>query len=176
MERHELERRLIDFVNRMRPDADPPLAIDAETALFEEGIVNSLRILDLIAFVEEITRTRIPDAAVLLANFRSVRVIAAAFGEKGGERATQKPAPPKACEAPFGGAAAVHLFARQSGRTGFSRPVDDLTANGMFAMEPPGRAVFRGSSRRLLGWFDSVVRGGHESRVRWSIAPPSSMG
>ena len=26
-------------------------------------------------------------------------------------------------------------------------------------MEPPGRAVFRGSSRRLLGWFDSVVRG-----------------
>ena len=83
MERHELERRLIDFVNRMRPDADPPLAIDAETALFEEGIVNSLRILDLIAFVEEITRTRIPDAAVLLANFRSVRVDSGRLRRKG---------------------------------------------------------------------------------------------
>jgi acyl carrier protein len=158
MERDDLERRLIDFVNRMRPDADPPLAIDSETALFEEGVINSLRILDLIAFVEEITRTRIPDAAVRLANFRSVRAIAAAFGGEGSERAFTTPE-----RAHVGGAAegeaALHVFARRSGRGRFARPVEELTARGELALLPPGRAVFRGTSRRLVCWFDSVVRG-----------------
>lgn len=157
MERAELERRLIAFVNRMRPDAEPPLAIDAETALFEEGVINSLRILELIAFVEEITRSRIPDAEVRLANFRSVRAIVAAFGREGCERTSSRPGPadPHATadtEAP------LHVFACRSGRAHFARPVEELTTRGELAILPPGRVMFRGASRRLLGWFDSIVR------------------
>jgi acyl carrier protein len=158
MERDDLERRLIDFVNRMRPDADPPLAIDPETALFEEGVINSLRILDLIAFVEELTRTRIPDAAVRLANFRSVRAIAAAFGGEGSERIPAMSGPADA-GATAKGEAKLHVFAQRFGRARFARPFEELTARGELALAPPGRAVFRGTSRRLLGWFDSVVRG-----------------
>ncbi|MGH7565796.1 MAG: hypothetical protein ACREK2_03105 [Gemmatimonadota bacterium] len=152
MERDELERRLIDFVNRMRPDADPPLAIDAETALFEEGVINSLRILNLIAFVEEITGTRVPDAAVLLANFRSVRAIAAAFGSHRNGAQGGATVPPDSDTT-------IHVFARRSGRVGFARPVEELAARGELDLEPPGRVVLRGSPRRLAGWFDSVVRG-----------------
>lgn len=152
MERIELERRLIEFVNRMRPHADPPIAIDAETALFEEGVINSLRILDLIAFVEEITRTRVPDSMVRLANFRSVRAIVAAFGEEDGER-------DHATEEPADAGTVLHVFERRSRGRGFARPVEELAARGELDLLPPGRAVFRGSSRRLLGWFDSVVRG-----------------
>lgn len=152
MECDELERRLIDFVNRMHPDADPPLAIDAETALFEDGVINSLRILDLIAFVEEITRTRIPDAMVRLANFRSVRAIVVAFGEDDGERS-------RATEGPSDAAAPLHVFERRSHEGGFARPVEELVARGELELEPPGRLVFGGSARRLAGWFDSVVQG-----------------
>jgi hypothetical protein len=52
----------------------------------------------------------------------------------------------------------LHVFARRSGRACFARPVEELTARGELAIAPPGRALFRGTSRRLLGWFDSVVR------------------
>jgi acyl carrier protein len=58
------------------------MRIGLEVHLFEEGVITSLRVLDLIAFVEELTGTRIPDSEVRLANFRSVRAIAAAFGEE----------------------------------------------------------------------------------------------
>lgn len=152
MESIELERRLIDFVNRMHPDADPPLAIDAETALFEEGVVNSLRILDLIAFVEENTGTQVPDAAVRLANFRSVRAIVAAFGEEDVDR-------DHPTEGPANAGTPLHVFERRSRGRGFERPVEELAAHGELDLLPPGRAVFRGSPRRLLGWFDSIVRG-----------------
>ena len=67
MNREELERSLVEFVSRIQPAADPPIVVDQETALFEEGVINSLRILDLIAFVEESTGTRVPDEAVRLA-------------------------------------------------------------------------------------------------------------
>src|SRR5688500_6113093 len=128
MRRAELERRLLDFVNRTLLGSDPARAVDEDTALFEEGIVNSLRILDLIALVEKETQAKVPDEAVRLANFRSVRAIAAAFGEDG--------------ELPAGGdtGAPIATFERRAGRS-FARPLEELEARGELELVVPGRAV-----------------------------------
>ncbi|MGH7587115.1 MAG: aminoacyl--tRNA ligase-related protein [Gemmatimonadota bacterium] len=153
MKREELERRLVEFVNGMQPEADPPIVVDEETALFEEGVINSLRILDLIAFVEENTRTRVPDEAVRLANFRSVRAIAAAFGENGCGAGGHARGAPDDDQAP------IHVFERRARRAGFARPVEELSARGELALVSPGRIVFRGSAESLLRYFDSVALG-----------------
>lgn len=148
MNRDDFELRLLRFVRGLRPDAAFE-EIRAETALFEEGVVNSLRILDLIAFVEELTGTRIPDAAVRLETFRSVRAIAAAFGEArsadGDAMADDRAAP-------------IRVFQRSSGRSGYARPVDDLAARGEVSLVVPGRLVLRGPAGRLPAFFDSVAR------------------
>lgn len=153
MKREELERRLVDFVNRMQPETDPPIVVDEETALFEEGVINSLRILDLIAFVEENTRTRVPDEEVRLANFRSVRAIASAFGEDGGGAGGHDGRAPEE-EHP-----AIQVFERRAHQAGFARPVEELAARGELALVAPGRMVFNGPAESLLCHFDSVVRG-----------------
>ena len=50
-------------------------SVDRDTRLFEDGYMNSLRILDLIAVVEKTLGRRIPDRAVRLANFRTIATI-----------------------------------------------------------------------------------------------------
>lgn len=73
------ETRLMEFVRRelVGPGAGP---IDEETYLFDEGLVDSLKILQLIAFIEMQTGREIPDRDVVMANFRTVRTIARRFG------------------------------------------------------------------------------------------------
>jgi len=154
MTRREIERRLMDFVNRALLASDPARAADADTALFEEGIVTSLRILDLIAFVEKATGVKVPDDAVRLANFRSVRAIAAAFGDGSREDGGDRPR-----TVPSEEGAVLRVFARRAGRGGFARPLAELEARGEVAMLPPGRAVLRGMPLGLLRGLDSVVRG-----------------
>jgi acyl carrier protein len=74
-----LEARLLEFVRRdlLTAAAGP---IDEDTYLFDEGLVDSLKILQLIAFIEVQTGTTIPDRDVVMENFRSVRTIARRFG------------------------------------------------------------------------------------------------
>jgi acyl carrier protein len=146
MRRGELERHLLDFVNRTLLGSDPARTAHEDTALFEEGIVTSLRILDLIAFVEKETRTKVPDEAVRLANFRSVRAIAAAFGEDGKVAGAE------------GRAAPIAPFERRAGRT-FATPIAELEARGELELMAPGRAVFRGAPLELLRHFDSIALG-----------------
>jgi acyl carrier protein len=73
------EARLMEFVRRelVGPGVGP---IDEETYLFDEGLVDSLKILQLIAFIEMQTGHEIPDRDVVMANFRTVRTIARRFG------------------------------------------------------------------------------------------------
>ena len=69
----ELERQLTRFVNvTLLGGGD---AVDRDTRLFEDGYMNSLRILDLIAMVEKALGARIPDRSVRLANFRTIATI-----------------------------------------------------------------------------------------------------
>jgi acyl carrier protein len=73
------ESRLLEFVRGdllRRTD----VAIDENTYLFDDGLIDSLKILQLIAFVEIETGRTIPDRDVVMSNFRTVRTIAQRFG------------------------------------------------------------------------------------------------
>ena len=77
-ENTELEARILEFV-RTNLLGGSTGAIDADTYLFADGLIDSLKILQLIAFIEtEIGRT-IPDSDVVMDNFRNVRTMAERF-------------------------------------------------------------------------------------------------
>jgi acyl carrier protein len=56
------------------------VAIDADTYLFDDGLVDSLSILTLIAFLETRIGRSIPDQEVVMEHFRSVRAMDRRFG------------------------------------------------------------------------------------------------
>ncbi len=69
--------RTVDWINRtLVPEG---VAVDADTPLFTNGLINSIRILELIAWTEHLTGQRIPDRAIRMDNFRTVRRIADVF-------------------------------------------------------------------------------------------------
>ena len=56
------------------------VTIDADTYLFDDGLVDSLSILNLIAFLELRIGRSIPDQEVVMENFRTVRAMDRRFG------------------------------------------------------------------------------------------------
>ena len=76
--RDDFEAQLLAFIrDRLLPDAGLPLA--ADTYLFADGLINSMRILDLVAFVESSLGIEVRLADVTMSHFRSVRAIADYF-------------------------------------------------------------------------------------------------
>jgi acyl carrier protein len=75
-----LEEQLLRFV-RGKLLEGRPIAIDAGTYLFEDGLIDSLKILQLIAFLELQIGREIPDVEVVMEHFRTVRTMASRFGE-----------------------------------------------------------------------------------------------
>jgi acyl carrier protein len=75
----DLERALLVFV---RDDLlkGKPVAVDTDTYLFDDGLVDSLGILRLIAFLELQIGRSIPDSDVVMEHFRSVRAMERRFG------------------------------------------------------------------------------------------------
>jgi acyl carrier protein len=69
--------RTVDWINRTL--VQDGITIDADTPLFASGLINSLRVLKLIAWTERETGQRIADASIRMDNFRSVRRIAEVF-------------------------------------------------------------------------------------------------
>ena len=69
--------RTVDWINRTLVPAG--VSVDADTPLFANGLINSIRILKLIAWTEHATGRRIPDRAIRMDNFRTVRRIAEVF-------------------------------------------------------------------------------------------------
>lgn len=61
------------------------LTIDANSALFENGIIDSLKILHLLGFIESVIGRAIPDEEIVMKHFRTVRVIAGRFADRHGE-------------------------------------------------------------------------------------------
>jgi acyl carrier protein len=55
------------------------VAIGPDTYLFEDGVVDSLGILTLIAFVEQQCGRTIPDGEIVMEHFRNIRAIARHF-------------------------------------------------------------------------------------------------
>ena len=76
--RDALERDLLRWCNeRLAP---PGVVLAEDTPLFATRLVDSIRILELIAWVERAVGAAIPDAAIRMDNFRSVSRIAEVFG------------------------------------------------------------------------------------------------
>jgi acyl carrier protein len=78
--------RTVEWINRTLVPAD--VTVDADTPLFASGLINSIRVLQLIAWTEHATGQRIADASIRMDNFRTVRRIAEVFcvtpADKGG--------------------------------------------------------------------------------------------
>ena len=62
---------------RMAPDN---VTIQADTPLFE-GIIDSMKVLELIAWTEKETGQIIPDQKIVMSNFSTARRVAEVFGE-----------------------------------------------------------------------------------------------
>jgi acyl carrier protein len=76
--REEFRDRLADYVRTLAAASGAP-APDDDTPLFESGLLNSMRVLDLIGFLEARLGARVPDPAIRLANFRSIGAMVHAF-------------------------------------------------------------------------------------------------
>ena len=61
-------------------DAGPADPITADCLLFENGTLDSLSILHVLAFIEHLTGGPVPDEMIVPENFRSARRIAETFG------------------------------------------------------------------------------------------------
>lgn len=68
---------LLRWLNARFAPGGPP--IGADTPLFAGGLLNSMRILDLIAWTERATGREIPDAQIRTDNFGTAARIAATF-------------------------------------------------------------------------------------------------
>lgn len=76
----DLEARLLRYVNRhLLPEGAAP--VEPTTLLFAEGRINSLRLLNLLAFVERAIGREIRDDEIVMDRFGSVRAIAQSFGD-----------------------------------------------------------------------------------------------
>ena len=69
--------RTVEWINRtMVPNG---VTIDADTPLFANGLIDSIRVLRLIAWTEHALGLRIPDTRIRMDYFRTVRAIAGTF-------------------------------------------------------------------------------------------------
>ncbi len=82
--RIERERFLADLVTWLNRRVVPAgVTVTADTELFENGLVDSVRILELIAWTERALDHRIPDRMIRMDLFGSATRIADAFLEGG---------------------------------------------------------------------------------------------
>ena len=77
MDRAAFVARTVNWINQTM--VPPGITIDADTPLFADGLINSIRVLRLIAWTEHTLGIRIPDARIRMDYFRTVRQIASTF-------------------------------------------------------------------------------------------------
>ena len=142
----ELERQLTDFVNITLLGGGN--AVDRDARLFEDGYMNSLRILDLIAMVEKALGARIPDRSVRLANFRTIGTIVSVFHPAGGPAPTSTP---------------DRLFERRADRSRFASPLEALQRRGDLTVAGAGRVALAGVALEMFEAVDDTV-------MRWAGA------
>lgn len=146
----EFERQLAAFINDTLLGGGT--VVGRDTRLFEDGYMNSLRILDLIAVVEKTLGTRIPDRAVRLANFRSIAAITRAFHPEAanGAGATEQAATASDADRPF---------ERRRDRSRFASPVEALAARGDLTVTAAGQVALSGLALDVLQAVDRTVSG-----------------
>lgn len=146
----ELERQLLDFTRSTLAPAGLAGGITADTPLFEQRVLDSLRILELIAFLESRLGRKIPDAQVVLANFRTVRTMARVF--------TGADAPALVARRRTGPATG-RIFAHSTGRARYHADAcDRMIRGGGIEVVAPGEIALHEPALALLRYFDDVVR------------------
>jgi acyl carrier protein len=78
---NSFESRILAFIQRELLH-DRPVDISEDTYLFDEGLIDSLKILQLIAFLEVETDRPIPDRDIVMEHFRTVKAMAARFASR----------------------------------------------------------------------------------------------
>lgn len=73
--------KLLSYINRELL-TDPARRAAPDTPLFEDGWIDSLKILQLIAYIEVMIGRNIPDEEIVMKNFRTVTVIVEHFKSK----------------------------------------------------------------------------------------------
>jgi acyl carrier protein len=139
----EFERQLLRFINGTILGGTAN--VDRDTRLFEDGYMNSLRILDLIAAVEKSLGKRVPDRAVRLANFRTVATIASAFHP---DAATSLPDVPSTRDV---------VFERRGERSRFASPIDALVKRGDLRLTSAGQVALSGLALSVFHAIDRTV-------------------
>ena len=157
----ELERRLVDYTRTKLVAPEAHHVVTADTRLFEERVIDSLRILELIAFLEAQLGRKVPDAQVVLANFRTIGIMASVFAgdsppavvprrkPRNADRNSTKP-PARRTE---------RIFEHATGRTQYHPDsVADLIDRGEIDVLEGGEIRFHESTLALSWYFDNVVR------------------
>jgi len=139
----EFERQLLRFINGTVLGGTAN--IDRDTRLFEDGYMNSLRILDLIAAVEKSLGKRVPDRAVRLANFRTVGTIVSVFHP---DATTAVPDVPSTRDV---------VFERRGERSRFASPIDALVKRGDLRLTSAGQVALSGLALRVFHAIDRTV-------------------
>jgi acyl carrier protein len=75
--RHDFGREMLAWLNE--EVAPKGVRIDADTPLFATRLLDSLKVLELIAFTEQAIGCAIPDSHIRMDNFQTVARIAAVF-------------------------------------------------------------------------------------------------
>lgn len=135
----ELSDRLLRFTRERLAEPEVASSITANTRLFEDRVIDSLKVLELIAFLQSTLGRKIPDAQIVLSNFRSIATIAQVFTG----------------DAPI---VTRQRVRRADFRTKSSPAVADLMARGDLRVTSSGGLVLGGSMLSLLDYFDSTVR------------------
>ena len=151
----ELQHSLLDFVRHRLVPVDQAARVDADTPLFEQRIVDSLRILELIAFIESATGRKIPDAQVVLANFRSIETMARRFATDGDDAAvqTRRSRKERRLDRP------PRVFENSLRRGAYGDAEAILLDRGEAEWNSAGGIELRGSALALPRHLDSIVAG-----------------
>ena len=74
----DVATHFVDFVKKLQTDE---ITVSVTTKLFDDGLIDSMSILDLLAEVESVFKIKILDEDITLDNFRSVKHIIAKFSD-----------------------------------------------------------------------------------------------
>lgn len=144
----EFERQLVQFINITLLGGNA--AVDRDTRLFEDGYMNSLRILDLIAMVEKTLGRRVPDRSVRLANFRTIATIVSAFHPDAGSES-------------LASAPTDRVFEHRTNRDRVASPIAALHGRGDLQIAGSGQVALAGVALEVFEAVDRTV-------MRWAAA------
>ena len=87
MDRNQFEERLLVFIRKLCVENNITADIGRDTALFENRLINSMRIIDLMGFIERELSMEVPEDRLTMNFFRTPRTIVGTFCPAGGRTA-----------------------------------------------------------------------------------------